>query len=578
MAYTGYGGQSAGAPIYNPPIPYKSPISAGLSHGKMIFITAYIPQTANRFQVNLECGMHDNADIAFHFNPRFEGLNSVIRNSRVGGGWQQEDRSGPFPFSQNQTFEMIILTQNDCYKVAVNGLHLLEFKHRLSVQQVNTLTIEGDINVQMIRFQDPTPPAGAFQPPSYNPGFPMGTVPPTIGGQPGYQPPTGAAPGFPPAGVAPGFPPAGAVPGFPPAGSGPGYPPAGGVPPGAPSGATPPPPSGPSFSYTMPYVSTIPGGMYEGRMIFISGIPNPGCDRFNINLMTGVKESDDRAFHFDARINWGSPRNQCVRNSCLSGRWGEEEKHAPYFPFTPGVNYDICILVTDKGYKVSVNNNHYIEFRHRLKGLTRINTLRIEGSTKLTNIRMQEQIRKSLSKYTNSCKFIYYQSADIYQVEHNKMNWVFAIVVLVQLEIYQGCSLVKQDVAHPKYGPVKIMKEAENVLLATFLFNTSNMDLNIGEFEVHCVFKSSIAVQEFRNTSIGIVGIVVMDSCKGSMQMVENGTYIIALNPNDCPVGSHNEHCFSLAEITALQEAVFQPKADNLQTVETFVDSQMSQL
>ncbi|CAH1792239.1 unnamed protein product [Owenia fusiformis] len=141
---------------------------------------------------------------------------------------------------------------------------------------------------------------------------------------------------------------------------------------------------------------------------------------------------------------------------------------------------------------------------------------------------------------------------------------VIFLIGLVQWDICLGCSVVP-GYNIKNYGPVETLKKAQNVVLAKFIFNSSNMDLNIGEFEVQCVFKSSIAVQEFRNTPIGISEAVMMNTCQGSMQMQENSTYLIALDATNCPEASHIKHCFGIAEPDIHQHAVFLPTAANLQ-------------
>lgn len=160
-----------------------------------------------------------------------------------------------------------------------------------------------------------------------------------------------------------------------------------------PSGQVPPPaapypaPGGaaPIYNPPVPFVQPIPGGVYPGKMIFVSGIPHPGASRFNINLKCG----GDTAFHFDARFNFGSDRNVIVRNAQQNGSWGPEEKQSPYFPFNYNQFFDMIILVEHACIKVAVNNQHLLEFYHRIQPISRIDTLRIDGDVRLTQVRFQ---------------------------------------------------------------------------------------------------------------------------------------------------------------------------------------------
>ena len=79
-----------------------------------------------RFEVNLKCDDDDAGDIALHFNPRFE-QRVVVRNSRVGGVWQTEEREQTdnlFPFEKKDAFEMAINVKEDKFAVhyLVNAL------------------------------------------------------------------------------------------------------------------------------------------------------------------------------------------------------------------------------------------------------------------------------------------------------------------------------------------------------------------------------------------------------------------------------------------------------------------------
>ena len=52
-----------------------------------------------------------------HFNPRFEGMNSVIRNTCRNGAWGGEEKHGYFPFNLHQPFEVTMTIEEQHYKV-----------------------------------------------------------------------------------------------------------------------------------------------------------------------------------------------------------------------------------------------------------------------------------------------------------------------------------------------------------------------------------------------------------------------------------------------------------------------------
>ena len=90
-----------------------------------------------RFSINLQTGFADNSDIALHFNPRFNEGNIVVRNSRLNGQWQGEERETPkFQFRHGQAFEVSILCNENKYKVK----ETVGYRERFSVEHFNSWT------------------------------------------------------------------------------------------------------------------------------------------------------------------------------------------------------------------------------------------------------------------------------------------------------------------------------------------------------------------------------------------------------------------------------------------------------
>ncbi|XP_003493369.1 collagen alpha-1(I) chain [Bombus impatiens] len=200
-------------PVLDPPIPYVGAVEGGLIPGKMVKIRGKVPPNAVRFAVNYQLGptLNPRDDIAIHVSPRFaEGF--ITRNHIVSMTWGPEENDGPMWIQPGQEFEMFLLCDFPCYKIAINGRHFAEFVHRLPYEKVTHLVIDGDVEVQSITYETvpidpprspravPTPdvPTANFGPP------PPGGLYPTIGPQTpqgGYGPPP-PAPGYgPPPGV-----------------------------------------------------------------------------------------------------------------------------------------------------------------------------------------------------------------------------------------------------------------------------------------------------------------------------------------------------------------------------------------
>ncbi|XP_077523372.1 galectin-4-like [Amblyomma americanum] len=106
-----------------------------------------------RFFISFQCGGH-GSDIAFHFSPRFL-IKEVVRNSFRNGKWGTEERkTHGFPCAPGVNFDLLIRVLDSCFAVAVNGLHYLQFEHRLRpLQRVTHLSVEGDVDVECCKFE-----------------------------------------------------------------------------------------------------------------------------------------------------------------------------------------------------------------------------------------------------------------------------------------------------------------------------------------------------------------------------------------------------------------------------------------
>ena len=67
--------------------------------------------------MNFVAGQHAGSDIAFHFNPRFDGWDKVVFNSMQGGKWGSEEKKGSMPFRKGTAFELVFMVQAEHYKV-----------------------------------------------------------------------------------------------------------------------------------------------------------------------------------------------------------------------------------------------------------------------------------------------------------------------------------------------------------------------------------------------------------------------------------------------------------------------------
>ncbi|XP_075554976.1 uncharacterized protein LOC142587687 isoform X3 [Dermacentor variabilis] len=207
------------------PLPYVGPIPGGvLSIGTLIRIQGTPHHSARCFAVNLQCGpnVHPRDDIALHLSPVFSPPPRIVRNSIQAQQWGPEESHGdPFPLVAGQSFELLVLVEHDQYKIAINGKHYTEFWHRIPIQRVTHLTMDGDTTISLVQFEGiPSMPLGPGMPMPMPVAPPSGRVSPygdTRFGAPyppqaGYPPPPGGGYYPPTAGMQPAYPGGGGYP------------------------------------------------------------------------------------------------------------------------------------------------------------------------------------------------------------------------------------------------------------------------------------------------------------------------------------------------------------------------------
>lgn len=118
--------------------------------GRTVVIKGEVNKKAKGFNVDLLSGK--SKDIALHLNPRLN-VKAFVRNSFLQEAWGEEERNITcFPFSPGMYFEMIIYCDVKEFKVAINGVHSLEYKHRFQeLSSIDTLEVDGDIRLLEVR-------------------------------------------------------------------------------------------------------------------------------------------------------------------------------------------------------------------------------------------------------------------------------------------------------------------------------------------------------------------------------------------------------------------------------------------
>ncbi|XP_073912917.1 galectin-8 isoform X1 [Castor canadensis] len=131
-------------------LPFKARLNSSMGPGRTVVIKGEVKTDAKGFSVDLMAGK--SKDIALHLNPRLK-TQAFVRNSFLQGAWGEEERSSTcFPFSPGMYFEMIIYCDVRGFKVAVNGVHSVEYKHRFQdLGSIDMLEIDGHIHLLEVR-------------------------------------------------------------------------------------------------------------------------------------------------------------------------------------------------------------------------------------------------------------------------------------------------------------------------------------------------------------------------------------------------------------------------------------------
>ncbi|XP_075464866.1 galectin-4-like isoform X2 [Ascaphus truei] len=323
-------------PIYNPSVPFQSAIVGGISDGKRVIIQGQVHSHAKRFSVNFVCF---NNDIAFHFNPRFNEGSVLICNTMQNGIWGSEERKKHMPFQLNTFFEITLNVLGHCIQVSVNGQHILEYCHRVSLHTIQSLKVDGDVNLSCVTFSGQSVPnmvaapvlAASMAPNMYT--APMHT--------------TSMAPNM--------------------------Y--------TAPMHTTSMSIKRPVIIHNpiVPFQAAFQRNFSKVRNIIIVGNVRYGADRFQVNLKNS--RTGNIHLHINPRFNEGT----LVRNTQERNTWGAEERHMSYMPFTPGQNFQMEIRNGGGFFDVYVNGAKIFTYIHRIPP-NQIDQIEVAGDLTLTYV------------------------------------------------------------------------------------------------------------------------------------------------------------------------------------------------
>lgn len=142
----------------------------------------------------------------------------------------------------------------------------------------------------------------------------------------------------------------------------------------------------PIYNPIIPFTGTIMGGLQDGKMVIIQGQVPGHAKRFGVDFQCGscVMPRADVAFHLNIRYD----ESAVVCNTLDCQRWGSEERNS-HVPINAGSYFELIIKSCYTCFQVSVNGQHFLEYRHRLP-MTRVDTLKVSGDVHVNAITFKE--------------------------------------------------------------------------------------------------------------------------------------------------------------------------------------------
>uniref|UniRef100_A0A671R1N4 Galectin n=1 Tax=Sinocyclocheilus anshuiensis TaxID=1608454 RepID=A0A671R1N4_9TELE len=126
-------------------------------------------------------------------------------------------------------------------------------------------------------------------------------------------------------------------------------------------------------------ITSIKGGLQEGKRVIIIGRILPDDNRLHVNLQCGSDSKADIALHINPHYENDSAH--VMYNTYKNGTWGSEQS-TPDSPFVKDKLFAIEILVTKEAYKISANGKHLKDYEHHIP-ITQVNTISVDENIKL---------------------------------------------------------------------------------------------------------------------------------------------------------------------------------------------------
>jgi len=184
------------APVQNPATPHLQPLPpGGCQPGTIVHVTGTFTPGAASLIIKLQQGAGGEPSGAVGLC-----VYGRVREGRLGRnsflpaqGWGQEETTdGVAGLAPGRPFDVAILCDPQCFKIALNGQHVCQYNHRTnpaSLDHLNIGSLPGDLSLSCVWVEQPQQQAYAPPPPAYAP--PVSSYGPPSAPPGGYAPPPG---------------------------------------------------------------------------------------------------------------------------------------------------------------------------------------------------------------------------------------------------------------------------------------------------------------------------------------------------------------------------------------------------
>ncbi|XP_055528513.1 galectin-7-like [Wyeomyia smithii] len=93
-----------------------------------------------------------DGDIPMHISIRPD-LNQIVRNTYENQVWGTEETDGGCPIKHGQPFELLILVMANIFRIAINGTHFTDFRHRMPLRSIRYVQLTSGCSIQSLKTQ-----------------------------------------------------------------------------------------------------------------------------------------------------------------------------------------------------------------------------------------------------------------------------------------------------------------------------------------------------------------------------------------------------------------------------------------